>query len=275
MRTCTVILALVFICAPCGQRSWFANAQTPPANPMAKFMPALLNSGANNVSSIVYVGKGMAALPGPTGQLAAGPAMKFTAAIAYGLLSTRVEIERPANPKRIVQFMTGDTAWDVVDGKKPALNTTSLALRQLLLYMTPHGAIKAAFDPAGKRTVADETVDGKTVTTFSYNGGRSRFKGYLDDKGMVTKVQTLPGDPVFGDVLIEFTFSGYKGVDTFSGTVPKGSLKEAYNDITAPTHIIERINGNTVLDIAVTEVRPNAAPYVEVPSTIEKAAVKK
>src|SRR5215831_17259241 len=130
MRTSTVIFAFAIICSAWGEPSpfgvaqgrWLAHAQTPPANPMAKFMPALLNSGANNVSSIVYVGKGMAALPGPTGQLAAGPAVKFTAAIAYGLMSTRVEIERPANPKRIVQFMTGDTAWDVVDGKKPALN---------------------------------------------------------------------------------------------------------------------------------------------------------
>jgi hypothetical protein len=249
-----------------------AQTPAPAANLNAKFLPALLNSGANNVSSIVYVGKGMVALPRPTGELAAGAATKFVAAIGYGLMSTRVEIERPGNPKHVVQFMANDTAWDVVDDKKPTLNSTAVALRQALLYMTPHGAVKAAFDPQSKRTLAEETVEGKVVTTFTFIGGRSKFKGYLDEKGMVTKVQTLPGDPVFGDVVVEFMFTGYKDVDTASpANVPKGSMKEAYNDIMAPSHIVEKINGNTVLDIGMTEVRPNAAPYVEVPEPIERA----
>jgi hypothetical protein len=260
-----------------------AAAQTPApapaaANLNAKFFPALMNTGANNAASIVYVGKGMAAVPGAGGALAAGPAAKYTLMVNYGLMSTRTELERPAAPKRLVQAMANDIAWDVVDGKAPTLaNAESVALRKLLLYMTPHGAIKAAFDPAGKRVVAMETdAKGKEVVTFTFVGGGSTYKGYLDDEGMVTKVTTLPGDPIWRNIIIEFTYSGWKDVDTMSAaTVPKGSLAQAYNDVMAPTHIIQRINGNTVLDLSITEVRPNAGIYVEVPESIEKAAARR
>ena len=255
-------------------------AQAPPAAPNlnAKWTPALLNTGANNAASIVYVGKGMAAIPGPGGALQAGPAPKYTLMINYGLMATRSELERPAAPKRLVQAMANDTAWDIADGKAPTLgNAESVALRKLLLYMTPHGAVKAAADLAGKRVMAlEKDAKGMEVVTFTFLGGGSTYKGYLDDAGMVTKVTTLANDPIWRNIIIEFTYSGWKDVDTMSpATIPKGSFAAAYNSVMAPTRITQRINGNTVLDLSITEVRPNAGSYVEVPESIEKAADKR
>lgn len=258
-----------------------AAAQAPaPATPNAnsRFSPALLNTGALNAASIVYVGKGMAAVPGPGGALQAGPAPKYTLMINYGLMATRSELERPAAPKRLVQALAGDTAWDIADSKAPTLaNAESVALRKLLLFMTPHGAIKAAQDPTGKRTMAfEKDAKGNDVATFTFTGGGSIYKGYLDDTGMVTKVTTMPGDPIWRNIIIEFAYSGWKDVDALStATVPKGSTPLVYQDVKAPTHIIQRINGNTVLDLSITEVRPNGGSYVEVPGSVEKAAAKR
>jgi hypothetical protein len=268
-------LVLAGALAAAGASAYAQQAPTAPAAASlnSKFLPALLNTGANNIASIVYVGKGMATVPGPTGALQAGPAPSYTLMINYGLMSTRSELERPAPPKRLVQALATDIAWDIVDGTRPMrANAESVALRKLLLYMTPHGAIKAAFDPAGKRTLGlEKDAKGNEVVTFTFAGGGSTYKGYLDDQGLVTKVTTLPGDPIWKNIIIEFTYTGWKDVDTMSpATVPKGSLAQAYNDVMAPTHIIQRINGNTVLDLSITEVRPNAGIYVEVPESVAK-----
>ena len=38
-----------------------------------------------------------------------------------------------------------------------------------------------------------------------------------------------------------------------------------------PSHIVEKIDGQIVLDLTMTEVRPNAGLYVEVPESVQKA----
>lgn len=253
-----------------------APAPAPAPNPNTRFIPALQASGANNTASIVFTGSGALAFAGADGKPGVpGPVTRYSVMVNYGLLSTRTEIERPASPKRVVQSMSNGTAWDVIDGKKPVPNPGALAERRRLFYMTPAGAIKAAFDAAGKRTMADEVgSEGKTVTTFTYLAAGSKYKAYLDDESMVTKVQTMPGDPVLGDTIVEFLYTDYKDVDTIKQpTAPPGSAA-SYHDIMFPMHVVEKVNGQTVLDLSITSVRPNAGEYIEVPDSVAQSTTR-
>lgn len=256
-----------------------APAQTPgPAapNPNQKFMTALTAINSINTASIMYVGTGVVSPPGPSGTASpATPVTKYTVSINYGTMSSRVEIERASSPKRLTQFLANGVAWDVTDGKKPAPAPAAAAERQRLIFMTPHGAMNAGFSPTGKRAMANEAgPDGKPVTVMTFTAAGTQLKAYFDDAGMITRVQTLPGDPVLGSTIVEFLYSDYKDYDTTPLSTPKPKGAGGYGGIMFPAHVVEKVGGQTVLDLTMTQVRPNAGLYVEVPPSVERAAGK-
>lgn len=270
MRICCAIGAVVL-------STFGAGAQTPAPNPNAKFMSALTTINSLNTASIVYSGTGTAAVStDPKKPSAPAPVSKYTVAINFGMGMSKVDIERASSPKRVTQYFANDVAWDVIDGKKPTANPAAAAERARMMAMTPHGVMRAAFDPTGKRTMATETgPDGKPVAVATFQAAGSTLKAYFDDAAMITKVQTVPGDPVLGNTVVEFLFSDYKDVDTIKPPAVKPPGAGAYTGIPFPSHIVQKVGGQTVLDLTLTEVKPNAGLYVEVPEAIEKAMTKK
>ena len=244
-----------------------AAAQTPaPAapNPNQRFMASLQTINPLNTSSIVFSATGSAAVStDPKKPAALAPVKKYTVAINYGMNMSRVDIERNGSPKRISQFLANDIAWDVVDNKKPEAKPGAAAERLRQMFMTPHGAVRAAFDPAAKRQMTLE--DGVAVANFQVAG--SQLKAYFDDKALITRVQTASGD-------VEFLYSEYKDVDTIKPAAAKPGGPPS-GGILFPSRIIQKVNGQTVLDLTLTEAIPNAGLYVEVPEAVEKAMAKK
>lgn len=86
---------------------------------------------------------------------------------------------------------------------------------------------------------------------------------------MITKVQTATGD-------VEFLYSDYRDADTMKPPMAKpagGGLPGG--GILFPARIVQKVAGQTVLDLTLTEIKPNTGLYLEVPEAVEKAMTKK
>jgi glyoxylase-like metal-dependent hydrolase (beta-lactamase superfamily II) len=160
--------------------------------------------------------------------------------------------------QRQVWVASGQYAWDVVGGNPVAPRirddrrpTAEGRLEQLTL--TPHGFIKAAM--ANNATVKMETVRAARKTLVSFTTPIARYEGTLDDQHLVERIEGWFGHVVLGDTTIEAAFSDYRD---FSG-------------IKFPTRIVQREGGYPLLDVTVTDVRPNAAVTIEVPASIRTA----
>ena len=120
--------------------------------------------------------------------------------------------------------------------------------------MTPQGFVKAAM--ANSATVRSETVRGarKTIVTFTAPN-KMKFEGVIGDQNLVERIETWYGSPVLGDTKFEASFSAYKD----------------FGGVKFPTHIMQRNGPYPILDLTVTDVKPNAAVSIEVPANIRNA----
>jgi glyoxylase-like metal-dependent hydrolase (beta-lactamase superfamily II) len=170
----------------------------------------------------------------------------------------RVELQRsmldgsvPFGGTRQVWMLNGDIGWNVGANGMPAplnprpdVQMSSLADRQLEVWLTPPGFIKAAL----AQRAASRRQGNATIVTFTAPGG-TRLTGTLDSQNLPTRIEAVVDNPVLGDMVIETTFTDYR---------PFGALR-------FPASIVQKHGGLTTLDLAVTTVEPNAAAAVEVP----------
>lgn len=249
-------------------------AQTPPAapNPNARFVQALTGVNSINTASIVYSGLGTAVVPGDR-KRTLQPVTKFTVAINYGMQALWVEVEEMDKPKHVEQFLADGKAWDVID-RKTIARPDAVAERVRLMFMTPHGVMKAAQDAGNKRVMANEMVDGKLVTTMVFPAGGAMLKAYLDDSAMIARVHTMAGDAAMGKSVVEFVYTDYKDYDPDKTPKPAPGSKPAAGPPNAgipfPSHIVQKVDGEVVLDIVLTEVTPNVGLVLEVPPSVER-----
>ena len=126
--------------------------------------------------------------------------------------------------------------------------------RMAQIWLTPHGFIKAAM--AGNAAAKAETVRGAKKTAISFTTpSKVRLEGTLNEQNLVERIETWVDNPVLGDMLVEAVFSDYKD----------------FGGVKFPTHILQREGGYPVLDLTITDVKPNAAAAIEVPANIRQA----
>ena len=97
-------------------------------------------------------------------------------------------------------------------------NTVTMAAAfdaQLEMAMTPIGFLKAASERGA--TAAQRTEKGKRYTVLSFpmeSGGQTSYKttvnGYINQQGLVEKVDTMMNENFMGDIKWEATFTDYK-----------------------------------------------------------------
>ena len=90
------------------------------------------------------------------------------------------------------------------------------ALRQLDLWLTPHGFVKAAMAAAnpvmltryegGEAGVGKQRVTMVSITAL----GKYRVNATITSDNLVERVQTWVPNPVIGDMYYETVYSGYK-----------------------------------------------------------------
>jgi glyoxylase-like metal-dependent hydrolase (beta-lactamase superfamily II) len=147
--------------------------------------------------------------------------------------------------QRQVFVVSGDQAWNVAnDAAIPA--PIALAARQLELWATPHGVIRAA-------QASNASVQGRLVVFAA--PGRYHARATLDRANLVQRVHALIPNPVLGDIPIVFEYADYKD----------------FGGVKFPTRIKQTAGGFPTLDLTVTEVRPNAPVDITVPDDVRNA----
>src|SRR5437879_3316008 len=233
-----------------------AGAQTA-ATSLEKVAAAL---GAQDVRSLEIAGSGTIFAIGqnatPTMPWPRFNLKSFARSINYETASLRDELVRTQaldpprggsqqpirGEQRQIFVVSGEHAWNVVgDVNNPV--PVALAERQIQIWMTPHGAVKAAM-------ARSATVRGRTIT-FD-DPARYRMKVTVDLQNLVALVEAVVPHPVLGDLPIEVRYLNYRD----------------FGGVKFPTKIQQFAGGFPILELGVTDVRPNAAVTIEVPDTV-------
>lgn len=220
--------------------------------------------GADGLKSLTFTASGVSFAPGQSATPGAPwPRFNiptFTRAVNYETASLRDEQVRsraempprgggvPAvGEVRQVQVVSGDFAWNVA-GETAAPAPVALVERQLQLWTTPHGVIKAAM-------ASNATVQGRTVSFAA--PGRYSIKATLDDRGMVEKVDAVLSSPVAGDWPVEVSYADYRD----------------FGGVKFPMRIRQAVGGFPAIDFTVSEVKPNDPVEIAVPDAIRQATM--
>ena len=218
--------------------------------------------GATSVKSIQYSGSGTNFQVGqnfsPDTPWPRFIVKSYTRAVNYDNASIRDELvrlqgENPprggggqpfAGEQRQIFVASGDFAWNVVGD---VVNPTPIALvdRQLQLWTTPHGVVKAAM-------ANNATVQGRSIS-FAVPG-RFKVQATLDAQNLVEKIDAVAPNAVLGDLPIEIRYSEYKD---FAG-------------VKFPTRIRQTIGAYPALDLTVSDVQANLAVDIAVPDPIKQ-----
>src|SRR5580693_2687252 len=248
-----IACALFFLCAGA------ASAQD------AKTVLQAAQKAMGDVTSIQYSGTGHINSFGqawtPNAVWPSTNLTSYTKTIDYSSKSAKEELVhsepnpmvkgggRPfAGDDKQANFVSGQYAWDM-PGSAPVPQLGTAAERQLQIWLTPHGFLKAAME---NNATAKKGAMG---TEISFQTGKYYVTGTIDAKNMVTKTETWIPNPVLGDMPVETTYSGYKD----------------FNGVKFPTTIVQKQGGYPVLDLAVTEARGNVDLTLPVPDAVRAA----
>jgi glyoxylase-like metal-dependent hydrolase (beta-lactamase superfamily II) len=144
-----------------------------------------------------------------------------------------------------VAVVSGDHAWNVI-GENAVPAPIALGDRQLQLWSTPHGVIKAAQkNPAG--------VQGRTIV-FGVPG-QFKATAFLDTANLVERVEAVLANPVLGDMPVTVHYADYRD----------------FGGVKFPTRIRQTYGGHPALELTVTEVKANAAADITVPDNVRQA----
>jgi glyoxylase-like metal-dependent hydrolase (beta-lactamase superfamily II) len=120
--------------------------------------------------------------------------------------------------------------------------------QQLEIWMTPHGFLRAA--TANNASVRAQTVGGRRMNVISFTApNKAQVNGYVNDQNLVERVETWIDNAYLGDMHVEALYTEYRD---FAG-------------VKFPTRIVQRQGGHPVLDLTVSDVKPNAAVTIQAP----------
>jgi glyoxylase-like metal-dependent hydrolase (beta-lactamase superfamily II) len=224
---------------------------------------AAASLGAVEVKSIEYSGSGtwgqlgQSATPGQAWPKFNLPS--YTRTVSYESASirdifVRTQAENPPRggggqpirgELRQAFFASGEHAWNVVNDAPVSAGIT-LAERQLQLWTTPHGFLKAA-------VARGATVSGRTISLAV--PGRYTARGFLNADGLLEKVEARVANPVVGDMPVEITCADYR----------------QFGPVKFPARITQRHSGFPTLDLTVTDVKVNVPLDIPAPEPVRQA----
>jgi glyoxylase-like metal-dependent hydrolase (beta-lactamase superfamily II) len=230
--------------------------------------------GATNLRSIEFSGRGFDFMFGqaydPNSAWPRFSVPRYTVTIDYQAPAirddrTRMQIQNPplgggfqpiVGELRQIWVLNGTRAWNMV-GQNAVPAEPERDLRSAVegrlgqIWLTPQGFVKAAL--AGNATARTENIRGATKTVISFTAlNKFKVEGLLNAQNLVEWVQILFDNAVLGDMTFEAAFSDYKD----------------FGGVKFPTRIVQREGGYPVLDVNITDVKPNAAANIEVPPNI-------
>ena len=152
--------------------------------------------------------------------------------------------------QRATGFLKGTNAWNLA-GPAPIAAPLAVTGRVHDLWTSPHGAIKAALKSnSGARNV-DE--NGRRYIAVSYGqAGNFKATAFINANNLVERIESVQPNPVMGDTASTTWYSDYQEVD----------------GIKFPMRIRQSMGGYDVLDLRVTNVKPNVAVAIDVPALV-------
>src|SRR5881296_2889509 len=114
--------------------------------------------------------------------------------------------------------------------------------------MTPYGFLQAA--KTNNATVSAKTVGGKRYSVLTFTGkNNAKVNGYINDQNMVERVETWIDNPMLGDMLFDSTYTDYKD----------------FGGVKFPTKIVQKQGPYPILDLTITDVKPNVPVNIQAP----------
>ena len=259
---------------------------------------AAKNMGADRLKCITYSGTGYVGLVGqhwrPADDWPRIELSSYTRAINYDDRSSREErVTRQGKypprggggipiqgEQRQTLIVSGTYAWNI-QGTSTTPARAAAEQRQLDIWLTPHGFLKAAMAPGANPTLITRYESGalgglsstvlRKVNIVSFVAlGKYRVNGTITDQNLVERVQTWVPNPVRGDMNYETEYSGWQD---FGGVkFPTGwHHHDDWDDETQPPNYNGGHNGfGGVFD----KVEINACgAALAVPEAVQKATV--
>ncbi len=165
--------------------------------------------------------------------------------------------------RKQMQLVAGNYAWNLNDQNQPNAAFGQAELRELEILMTPHGFIRAAMAaPDAKATVYDESSNStKKVTVVQFKAlGKYPVNGWINDQGLVTKVQTWLPNPILGDMFVETRVRG--GYKNYNGVMFPVGFHQSIGNPPHPSY-----------DIQISDVKGNVpGAALSVPDSVRSAA---
>lgn len=122
-------------------------------------------------------------------------------------------------------------------------------LQDDLAMSLPYGFLRAAA-AANDATVKSQKMGGKNYTVLTFTASnRAPMSGYFNEQNILEKVETKIDNNVLGDIPFETAFMDYKD----------------FNGVKFPTHIVQKQGSYPVLDLNVSDVKPNAPANIQNP----------
>ena len=248
-------------------------ASAPPLDAQAVLRQAEAATGGANLKTLVFSGKGTGGSFGQAWQPGiAWPALNYsvlTRSLDYDNGAFREDLARSrgepngggATPlmgsgeARATGLARAEFAWNL-NGANAAASPAALDSRLHDLWTSPHGAIKAAQKYGATASRRDE--GGKSYSAVSFSvPGRLQATLLIDASGVVSRIDSRLPNPVLGDLDVSTSFSDWR---------------DAGGGVRFPMRISQTQGGWQVLDLNVTEVKPNAAVDISVPDAVRNAS---
>ncbi len=153
-----------------------------------------------------------------------------------------------------ILLTSGGHAW-TMRGSDAVPQPAAATVRQLDIWMSPHGFLRAAAD-ADDATAVTLMLEGRELTIVSFTAMGHRLNGTINEDNLVERTLTWVANPVFGDMIYDHRYTGYQD---FGGVMFPTVIHSHQGD--------PRINpGHNSMEITVTaaaadvETAPPAAP---------------
>jgi glyoxylase-like metal-dependent hydrolase (beta-lactamase superfamily II) len=250
-RKSIVALTLFFGLLTWGAMSWAKEGGPDAKSAIANATQAL---GAGNLKTIQFSGSGFDYVVGQNYN-GSSPWPKFNdttytrvidfEAPASSMSRTRTQFENPPHGGGQQPIVGEQKQNQVVAAGSPQVG----ALKDELMMLLPYGFLRAAA-AAPDASVKTQKSGGKQYTVISFTGSnKAAVHGYLDAQNMLEKVETKIDNTVLGDIEFDSMFSDYKD----------------FGGVKFPTHIVQNQGGYPVLDLMITDVKPNAPANIMAP----------
>ena len=218
--------------------------------------------GSGNLKTIEYSGSGydfaIGQAPNPSSRWPKFNDQTYTRLIDFDAPASRMQriraqAENPPHGGGQQPVIGEQNRTQVISPGSPQAAT----LPDELMMTVPYGFLKAAAS-ARDTSVKSQTIGGKKYTVLSFTAmNKAPVSGDLNDQNILERVETKIDNPVLGDMPYETTFTDYKH----------------FGGVRFPTHIVQKQGGYPVLDLTVTDVKPNAPANIQSAATPPPAAL--